>query len=100
MPSTTEAKASLTSNRSMLFSSSQRASGRPPSRDRPFKHEHGVGADHGLGADARPRLDAQRFRLSRDIRSTAAAPSEIWLELPAVIECPGLNAGAAAEVAS
>src|SRR5207245_2798076 len=33
------------------------------------------------------------FAFSSDIKSTAAAPSEIWLELPAVIVCSGLNAG-------
>ena len=40
------------------------------------------------------------FAFSSDISSTAAAPSEIWLELPAVIECSGLNAGCSAEVVS
>jgi hypothetical protein len=31
---------------------------------------------------------------------TAAAPSDIWLELPAVMECSGLKAGWSADVAS
>ena len=40
------------------------------------------------------------FAFSSDMSSTAAAPSEIWLELPAVIECAGSNAGWSAEVDS
>jgi len=58
-----------------------------------------------LGLKPRARIRARgltpnSFAFSSDISSTAAAPSEIWLELPAVIECSGLNAGCNAAVAS
>ena len=45
-------------------------------------------------------LSPRLFAFSSDMSSTAAAPSEIWLELPAVMECSGLNAGCSAAVAS
>ena len=99
--STTDANASLTSNRSMLDS------WRPA-----FLRTAAV---PGIGpssistgsvpttACARMRargLIPRLFAFSSDMSSTAAAPSEIWLELPAVMECSGLNAGCSAAVAS
>src|SRR5216683_102511 len=86
--STTDANASLTSKRSMLF------------RSRPAFFRTG-----SVPTTACARMRARGFRpsclaLSSDIKRTAAAPSEIWLELPAVIECSGLKAGCRAAVAS
>jgi len=62
--------------------------GRRPG-DRPFEQEHRVGADHAWARMRARGLMPSDLAFSRDIRSTAAAPSEIWLELPAVIECSG-----------
>ena len=84
--SATEAKASLTSNRSM---SPMRHAGRSEhplgGLHRAVEVEVGLGADEGLGDDpgARPAGRARAAR-SASISSTAAAPSEICEEVPAV----------------
>jgi len=82
---TTEAKASLTSKMSMSLivmpAFGQNLGG---GSDRPVEVVVGVGADENLSHDPRPGPQALRLGRSSDIQSTAAAPSEICDEFPAV----------------
>ena len=64
------------------------------------EHDHRVDADGDRVEDARSRLSPSSSAFSRAISRTAAAPSEICEELPAVTLPPSLKAGLSAASAS